>query len=103
MTWQAEFGFRGKPRTVEICLAEYSPPEQLIFDNASGGLEARLVIDLVALSRTRTRINLATELKPTTLSARLLVQSLKLAKGGLDKRFRHRVAGMAKELENRLR
>lgn len=103
MTWRAEFGFRGKPREVAICLAGYQPPEQVVFDNVSGGLEARFVMDFVALSRTRTRLNVSTELKPTTLSARLLVQSLKLAKGGIDKRFRQRMAGLAKDLENRLR
>lgn len=103
MAWRAEFGFRGKPRTLQISMAQFTPPEQLVFDSASGGLEAQLVLDLVALSRTRTRVNIVTELKPTTLSARLLVQSLKLAKGGIDKRFRHRVAGFAKDLENKLR
>lgn len=103
MTWTAEFGFRGKPREVQICMSQYSPPEQVIFDNKTGGLEAQFVMDFVALSRTRTRLNVVTELKLTTLSARLLVQSLKLAKGGIDKRFRHRMAGLAKELENWLK
>lgn len=103
MTWTANFAFRGKARKATICLSGYRVSEQVVFDNSIGGLDAQFVMDLVALSRTRTRLNVVTELKPTTLSARLLVQSLKLAKGGIDKRFRHRMAGLAKDLENRLK
>ncbi|CUH75266.1 SRPBCC family protein [Tropicibacter naphthalenivorans] len=102
MQWQAGFTFRGKKRTADITLNTFSPPEQMVFDSVSGGLDVQMVVDLVALSRTRTRINLMTEFKPKTLSARLLVQSLKLAKGGMDKRFRTRMAVLAKDLEDRL-
>lgn len=102
MGWDVTFQFRGKSRQAQITLTEYTPPERLVFHSTSGGLETDLVIDLIALSKARTRINLATELKPKTLSARLLVQSLKLAKGGIDKRFRQRMASLATDLENRL-
>ena len=101
--WEVVFTFRGKPRDARITLAEYSAPEKLVFDTVSGGLETRALIDCVALSRGRTRISLHSELMPKTLSARLLVQSLKLAKGGVDKRFRRRAAGFAKDLETRLK
>ncbi|KUF09324.1 SRPBCC family protein [Pseudoponticoccus marisrubri] len=103
MKWHVAFGFRGKQRSADITLTEYSPPERVIFDSVSGGLEVHLVVDTVALSRTRTRISMTTELAPKTLSARLLVQSLKLAKGGIDKRFRARMGKLAGELEERLK
>lgn len=103
LAWQAGFKFRGKTRTADIELCEYAAPEQMVFQSVSGGLEARTVVDLVALSRSRTRIGLTTDFGAKTLSARLLLQSLKLAKGGLDKRFKTRMAGLAKDLENRLK
>ncbi len=103
MSWRAGFGFRGKMREADITLREYTPPERLVFDSEVGGLEAKTVIELVPLSRGRTRINLVSQLVPKTLSARLLVQSLKLAKGGIDKRFRTRIARFARELEDRLK
>ncbi|MGH1415262.1 MAG: SRPBCC family protein [Pelagimonas sp.] len=103
LSWQAGFKFRGKTRTAEIELSEFSAPEQMVFQSVSGGLEARTTVDLVALSRTRTRIGVLTEFTPKTLSARLLVQSLKLAKGGLEKRFKSRMAHLAGDLENRLK
>ena len=102
LNWQAHFGFRGKQRTADITLKDYVPPERLVFSSVSGGLTVDMAIDVVALSRTRTRIGVMAELVPKTLSARLLVQSLKLAKGGLDKRFRNRMQGLARDLERRL-
>lgn len=102
MGWEVEFTFRGKIRKADITLSDLDAPERMVFDTVSGGLDIRMVMDLIALSRTRTRISVATELKPRTLSARLLVQSLKLAKGGLEKRYRTRMAGLAGDLETRL-
>jgi hypothetical protein len=55
----------------------------------------------MALSRARTRLVLEIELKPETLAARLLVQSMKLARGALDKRLQVRVAEFAKAVEER--
>ncbi|WGW05531.1 SRPBCC family protein [Tropicibacter oceani] len=103
MGWTTGFAFRGKTREAQITLSDYTAPEQMVFDTVSGGLEAATRIEVVALSRSRTRINVTTELKPKTLSARLLVQSLKLAKGGIDKRFRKKMAGYAKDLELKLK
>lgn len=46
------------------------------------------VVGLVALLKTRTRILVSLDLRPTTLSSRLLVQSLKLAKDKLTNRLK---------------
>lgn len=101
MCWQAGFRFRGKQRDVSIELTEFDVPNRLAAASVSGGLQANLVLDLVALSRRRTRMSLDMELTPTTLSSRLLVQSLKLARGKLNRRFHLRVAEYAKDLEDR--
>ena len=103
MAWHAGFAFRGKTREADITLTVYTPPERMVFHSVVGGLETETVIELVALSRSRTRITLVSELMPKTLSARLLVQSLKLARGGIEKRFRKRMASHAKDLEDRMR
>lgn len=102
MAWRVVFTFRGKEREAEITLTEHTPPERMVFSSISGGLKVVMVMDVVALSRTRTRISVEVEMAPTTLSARLLVQSLKLAKGGMEKRFQGRMHDLARELERRL-
>lgn len=103
MTWEAGFRFRGKIREAVVTLSKYDPPNSMEFHTLSGGLETHTVVDCVALSRSRTRISVVIEMQPKTLSARLLVQSLKLAKGNLNKKFRVRAADYAKDLEDRLR
>lgn len=92
MAWQAEFDFRGKRRTMDIVLEDYEAPTELKFAATSGGLTGTCEIELIALSPGKTRMKLVVDLKPQTLSARLLVQSLKLAKGRIETRLQTRIA-----------
>ena len=101
MGWDITFPFRGKRREIQIVMTEYDPPYRMLFDSRMQGMGGAMVVDLMALSRTRTRMVLDVDLKPESLSARLLVQSIKLAKGSLDKRFKLRVAEFAKSTEDR--
>jgi carbon monoxide dehydrogenase subunit G len=99
--WDAHFGFRGKERHVTVELVQYDTPSDIVFESKSGGLLALTEISLVALSPKRTRISVAIDIKPRTLPARLFVQSMKLAKTNLTKRFKLRVADYARDIEDR--
>ena len=101
MSWDAAFPFRGKRREMQIDLAEYAPPNRMLFDSRLTGMTGRMTIDLLALSRGRTRLDMGIVLKPQSLSAKLLVQSMKLARSSLNKRFKVRVAEFAKATEDR--
>lgn len=101
MTWKARFLYRNRQREMRVELVELSPPQAICFESQSGGLQTMLDIELVALAKSRTRLSVGLELRPLNLPARLLVQSLKLAKGNLQKRFKKRVADLALELGNR--
>ncbi|SEQ02285.1 SRPBCC family protein [Thalassovita taeanensis] len=101
MAWDVSFMMRSKLRNLRITLAEYDPANAMVFQAASAGLNGVMAVDLVAMSRTRTRMALEMELEATTLSARLMLQSLKLARNKLNKRFHLRVADYATELEAR--
>lgn len=101
--WDIGFHFRSKARRLELELTEFQPPDEMKFTAHMQGLDSVIELQLVALSRTRTRLNLTTDLAPKTLSARLLVQSLKLARGNITKRFDQRLASHAAELEERFR
>jgi uncharacterized protein YndB with AHSA1/START domain len=100
MKWSAVFKFRGKQRHVDLELLTYEPPHGMVCHAEASGLDAVVRLELVALSRRRTRMSLETELKPNTLTARLFVQSLKLARSKLNRRYHLRVAEYARELEN---
>lgn len=100
MAWRVKFDYRGKPRDLEIKLTEYEPL-RLVFAGSSVALDGVLTLDLMALAPRRTRVIVATEIKPRTLGARLVLQSLKLAKAKLMRRFEDRVARIAGDIGER--
>lgn len=101
MEWSARVLMRGKPRDLRLTLAQYDRPTAMRVDALSQGLDGTLTVDLLSLSKRRTRMAVVLELKPKTLPARLLIQSLRLTKATLTKRFKLKVATFAKSLENR--
>jgi hypothetical protein len=101
MAWQARAPIRGRWRDIAIRLTGYDPATGLTLDVDSNGVFGAMAVELVALSRARTRVQVGLELKPATLTARLLIQSLKLAKASLDRRFARRVSDFAAEIESR--
>jgi uncharacterized protein YndB with AHSA1/START domain len=103
MAWAAQFELRGKTRDLDLELVRCEPPELLEFAARSGGLDGTMVFTLVALSPRRTRLSAALALSPRTLSARLLVQSLKLARANMTRKFKLGMASYAKSLEERYR
>ncbi|MEO1537805.1 MAG: SRPBCC family protein [Pseudomonadota bacterium] len=96
--WQARFAWRGRAYDVDAKLVALEPGEGYSIESRANGIECTGVVDLVALSKTRTRLFASLDLKPQTLSARLMLQSLKLAKGKLTHRFKARVNEFAQGL-----
>jgi len=101
LAWDARFVLRGKPRDIRLDLTGYEPPNFMKIEAESQGLDGRLTLELLALSPRRTRMSVVLKLTPKTLSARLLVQSLKLARSNLNKRYKLKVADYAKSVEDR--
>ena len=103
MTWDASFEFRGRTREIRLELKEYAPPEGMIFATRSPSLSGRFAVELVALSRRSTRVKVDMKMQPETLSGKLLVQSMKLARKTLTSRMENRMAAYATEIEQRFR
>ena len=99
--WKLRFAFRGKQRNVDARISQFEAPHGFLADTRSGGLEGKVSLELVALSPRRTRMQVVVDLAPKTLSARLLIQSLKFAKGNLNKRFSNRVWQFAQDIEGK--
>lgn len=93
--WNARFAWRGRRQALEAELIAIDEGQGYAIESRSGGIVCMAVVDLVALSKARTRLFVSLDLKPTTLSARLFVQSLRLAKRSLNRRFESRVAEFA--------
>jgi hypothetical protein len=100
-SWHARFVLRGRTRDLDLNLVQYVRPTEMLFESDSSGIKGMFEVELLALSSKRTRLAVVLDLSPKTLSARLLIQSLRLAKSNLTKRFKLRVADFSKELEDR--
>ncbi|SDL30057.1 SRPBCC family protein [Aliiruegeria lutimaris] len=96
--WTLRFSFRGSQRTLETEVTGCEPPNNMEFSGHVGGLDTVFTVELVALSQSVTRVMISLEVKPATLPARIMIQTAKLAKGKLDKRFRTQVGKYIKQI-----
>jgi hypothetical protein len=103
MVWDTTFDLRGKTRQLRLELTEYSPPDGMVLALRSPSLTGSVTVDLVALSRGRTRFAMDVTLEPINLTGKLLVQSLKLARKTLKTRMDTRMATYGAEVERRYR
>ncbi len=101
--WDVTFTFRGKERDLTSNVTAFDPPNTYTVDIASAGIKGTCLVDLLPLSRSRTRLTVTVDLSATSLAARLMLQSLKLAKGSLNSRFAGRVTAMAEDMRDRYR
>ncbi len=101
LAWDVSFKLRGKQRKVQIEVTRLDPPNGLVIGSRASTIGGEMVVDLVALSRTRTRMSVAISMEPKTLSGRLMVQSMKLARKTLTRRMRKRLGEYASDMEER--
>jgi hypothetical protein len=102
-TWDIAFKFRNKDRKMRAVLQQLDDPSLIQIDTDSAGLGSVAKVELVSLSPKRTRLAVSIEISPKSLSARLLVQSLRLAKSNISKRFESRVRDFATTTEDEYR
>lgn len=100
MCWNVAFGFRGRPREADLEIVEFNRPENMLVKGNSGGVEVDFRVDLVALSRGRTRLDIRSDVKATSLPARLLLQPMRLAQSNILRRFRKKIAVFAGKVED---
>ncbi|WP_295316551.1 SRPBCC family protein [Roseobacter sp.] len=101
VSWAARFFLRGRMRDVTLEVTRCDPCDHLTLGLASSGLTGNIAFELIALSPSRTRLLVGLELQPHSLSARLLVQSLKLSKGAVLRKYEDRIAGFVQTLSDR--
>lgn len=103
MSWLGRFLYRGKERRADVKLTELALKTALAFNAVSAAIEADARVELMEMSAKRTRLHVTMEVKPRSLGARLFLQSLRLARAKVDRKFEARVAQLAEDLETRFR
>jgi len=99
--WDITFSFRGKDRHISAEITEFDRPNGYRIQSVASTIDADLVVDLLPLSKGRTRLTVTTTLSAKNLGAKLMLQSLKVAKSSLNARFRKRVEKFAMEVADR--
>lgn len=91
MTWQIGFDWRGRRRDLTVELARFDPSESLVLRGQSELFDLTIQMTVLALSRTRSRLIFETDILPRGMKARLLLQTAKLGKSQLDRKFAQRI------------
>lgn len=99
--WNVQFRLRGKERTVKAEITLVDPPNTLNIAVTSANLKGSTVVELVALSRGRTRLIVTAEAVAKSVSAKLLFQSIRFARARTQNRFDALVANFAEDVETR--
>jgi len=103
MSWRMKFQVRGKERAIKAELTQIERPNGLTINVTSPSADGEMVVELVALSRARTRLIVTATALAKTMPAKLLFQSMRFAKGKTDARFSGIVTNFAEDVEKRHR
>ena len=101
--WQVKFRMRGKERSVAAELVQVDRPNGVTIDVTSPSADGAMVVELVALSRARTRLIVSANVGAKTIAAKLLFQSIRFARAKTERRFKSMVSGFAEDVEARYR
>jgi uncharacterized membrane protein len=80
VAWRGSVPVRGKVRTIDARIAAFAPEERLLVESRIGGMACTYEVTFAPLTGGSTRVSVVLELKASTLSARLLLQTLKIAR-----------------------
>ncbi|WP_299647430.1 SRPBCC family protein [uncultured Jannaschia sp.] len=97
--WDAQAEVMGASRDVEMRLSELAAPHAMTLSGKSDGIDLTANARLEELGPRRTRLTVTTEAKASSLGAKLMLQSIKLAKKTLVQRYRNYVAGFVRRIE----
>ncbi|UFM63701.1 hypothetical protein LOS78_05915 [Paracoccus sp. MA] len=91
MRWLIGFDWRGRHRELTAEVTRLDAPEVVAIDARSEQFEVTLRMTVVALTKAKSRLIFETDIHPRGMKARLLLQTAKLGKAQLDRKFAKRV------------
>lgn len=101
MAWTVAFRFRGKDRRLALKLTELEPNARMACSGKGKMFEGEGALAMVSLAPNRTRLVVHVDARPLSLGARLVLQSVKLARGKVQTGLNKRLAALAADIEQR--
>jgi len=97
--WRGEVTIRGKSRSLAAKVTRLAPEDLCLIESRIGGMDCSYEMTFVPLSTEVTRVALVLELSADTLTARLLLQTLKLARSRVMLRLQGMLARQGNAVE----
>ena len=101
MRWLIGFDWRGRERELTVELTQLDAPEVAVLQGRSEQFDLTIRMTVVALTREKSRLIFETEAHPRGMKARLLLQTAKLGKAQLDRKFAQRIGQVVDQLAAR--
>lgn len=99
--WSAAVPVMGRERQVEAEVVAYDAPRDYAVLGETSGVEIRVRVGAAPDGGQHSQLVLSVALAPRNMPGRLVLQSLKLARGSLEDRLAGRLEGYAREIEAR--
>ena len=103
LSWLIKFAYRGKQRKLALRLTSLEQPTLIGFSGTGTSFDGVAGIDLMELAARRTRMSVTLDIRPKSIAARVILQSMRLANARLNRRFSDRVGQFCSEIETRYR
>lgn len=97
-SWRIGFDWRGKARAVQLQVIACQPPERLVFSGLSELFTLSIAATVVALSPSKSRLIFEADLQPRGMKARLMLQTARLGKTQLDRKFAEGIGAFVQNL-----
>lgn len=101
MAWEIGFDLRGKRRDMRMDVTQFDRPEKIVILGEGESLGLTVEMTVIALTRSKSRMIFEVEAKPRNMRARLMLQTAKLGKAQLDRKFANRVGAFLSDLSAR--
>ncbi len=99
VAWRGDVTARGKSRPLAAKVTRFAPEDLCLIESRIGGMNCSYEMTFVPLATEVTRVALVLELSADTLTARLLLQTLKLARGRVLQRMQAVIARQGNAVE----
>ncbi|WP_273502935.1 hypothetical protein [Paracoccus sphaerophysae] len=101
MAWEIGFDLRGKRRDMRMDVTQFDRPEKIVILGEGESLGLTVEMTVIALTRSKSRMIFEVDAKPRNMRARLMLQTAKLGKAQLDRKFADRVGAFLSDLSAR--